>query len=317
MQHELRAQHKNIINLKTKEHKRKIADLMKENEEEIEGIKSDQAQIMADLLETHAARQDQRSDTEMSQALLGMMLPAHVLEELEKGQTPQPSQFENVTIFFTDIFKFKSMVSILPAEQILGILSQIYTKFDNILSKFDRLYKVESVSDTYMVAAGLNMNKGKDDPIKDAEQALTCSMELVTAVQEMEFDNLPADLAIEIRVGVHTGSVLGGLIGTKMSRYCLFGDTVNTSSRMCTTSQPSRVHVSKSTYELAKNCNGLDFAEFEKTQVKGKGSMETTWLQMSKAKRVGFSAAQIREVPVSVIESDSLDSVNGNVSDDE
>ncbi|KAJ3333925.1 Receptor-type guanylate cyclase gcy-13 [Blyttiomyces sp. JEL0837] len=313
MQIELRAQHKNDINLKNKEHRRKIADLLKEHEEEIEGIKLDQSQIMADLLETHAARKNQRSDTENSQALLGMMLPSHVLEELEKGQTPQPCQFEGVTIFFTDIFKFKSMVSIVPAEQILRILSQIYTKFDNILTKFDRLYKVESVSDTYMVAAGLHTNKGKDDPVKDAEQALKCSMEMVVAVQEMQFDNLPADVEIEIRVGAHTGSVLAGLVGTKMTRYCLFGDTVNTASRMCTTSKPSQVHLSKATYELVKDCDGLDFTEFEKTQVKGKGNMETTWLKTPTTKKVGWTA----QAPVKIIESSPPSSVDANVSDDE
>ncbi|KAJ3264648.1 hypothetical protein HDU76_012150, partial [Blyttiomyces sp. JEL0837] len=120
LHNELKAQHKTILHLKQREHRRKIVDLVKEHEEEIEAIKTDQAQIMADLLATQATKNDERADTEMAQNLLGMILPSHVLEDLEKGQTPQPSQFEGVTVFFTDINKFKSLVSRLPATQILS-----------------------------------------------------------------------------------------------------------------------------------------------------------------------------------------------------
>ncbi|KAJ3267668.1 hypothetical protein HDU76_011679, partial [Blyttiomyces sp. JEL0837] len=100
LHNELKAQHKTIVQLKQQEHRRKIADLVKEHEEELEAIKADQA-IMADLLASQVTKNDVRADTEMAQNLLGMMLPAHVLEDLEKGQTPQPSQFEGVTLFFT------------------------------------------------------------------------------------------------------------------------------------------------------------------------------------------------------------------------
>ncbi|KAJ3332009.1 Nitrogen permease reactivator protein [Blyttiomyces sp. JEL0837] len=286
LHNELKAQHRTIIHLKQREHRRKISDLVKEHEEELEAIKTDQAQTMSDLLTSDATKNDARADTELAQTLLGMMLPAHVLEDLEKGQTPQPSQFEGVTLFFTDINKFKSLVSRLPPTQILTMISTIYTKFDSILANYARLYKVESVADTYMVAAGLRFNKSEDDPVLDAREALLCAKEMIAAVQSMEFDDLPEDVVIELRVGVHTGYILAGLVGTKMSRYCLFGDTVNTASRMCTTSEPSQIHVSSMTFALVKDLPEFEFAEMEQTEVKGKGKMETTWLKIGKT---GFS----------------------------
>ncbi|KAJ3301923.1 Nitrogen permease reactivator protein, partial [Blyttiomyces sp. JEL0837] len=280
LHNELKAQHRTILQLKKREHGRKVSDLVKEHEEELEAIKTDQAQIMSDLLASDAAKNDAHADTEVAQTLLGMMLPAHVLEDLEKGQTPQPSQFEGVTLFFTDINKFKSLVSRLPPTKILTMISTIYTKFDSILANYDRLYKVESVADTYMVAAGLRFNKSEDDPVLDARDALLCAKEMIAAVQSMEFDNLPEDVVIELRVGVHTGYILAGLVGTKMSRYCLFGDTVTTASRMCTTSEPSKIHVSSKTFDLVKDLPEFEFAEMEQTEVKGKGKMDTTWLKL-------------------------------------
>ncbi|KAJ3317529.1 Nitrogen permease regulator 2 [Blyttiomyces sp. JEL0837] len=286
--HELRAQHKNIVNLKSREHRRKMQDLLKEQEEEIENIKSDQAQVMADLLTSQTQKNDQIADTEMSHALLGMMLPAHVLEDLDKGITPQPSEFENVTIFFTDIAQFKSIVSRMDPANVLKMLNVLYTKFDEILARYDRLFKVECVADTYMVVAGLRPNKTREDVLLDTETALKCVKDLKNAAFHLKFEGLPDEDKIQVRVGVHTGSVLAGLIGTKMSRYCLFGDSVNTASRMCTTSEPCKVQVSPTTWELMKTNKNFEFQERGEVNVKGKGVMITAWLKTVDGRRISW-----------------------------
>ncbi|KAJ3296488.1 Retinal guanylyl cyclase 2 [Rhizoclosmatium sp. JEL0117] len=277
---ELKQLHRSTVSQKAKEHRRKVSELLKDHEEEIEQLKLEQAANMKELVETQLQSQEVRADTAVSQNLLGMMLPAHIMEKMELGVQPEPEQFNCVTLFFTDIFEFKKLVGAIPPVKILHLLNELYTKFDEIIAKYPQLYKVETVSDTYMVAAGISSSHEKtDEEITECTvQALKCSMELQKLVQGLDLKNIVGNLPIKLRIGVHSGVINAGIIGTKMSRYCLFGDTVNTASRMCTTGEANRIQVSAQTIQVLGEDDSFEFEERGQIEVKGKGKMHTYWL---------------------------------------
>ncbi|KAI9339869.1 adenylate and guanylate cyclase catalytic domain-containing protein [Obelidium mucronatum] len=277
---ELRQLHRHALHQKAKEQRRKVSDLLKDHEEEIEQIKMDQAQTMKELLDTHLQSEEMRADTAVSQNLLGMMLPAHIIEKLEMGVQPEPEQFSCVSLFFTDIYDFKKLVGQVSPVKILQLLNALYTRFDLVIAQFPELYKVETVSDTYMVVAGLSSSneKTKEEIADCTIQALKCCAELQRVVASMDFHDIVGDYPVKLRIGIHSGTINAGLIGTKMSRYCLFGDTVNTASRMCTTGEPSKIQVSPQTIQVLGADDQFEFEVRGEIEVKGKGKMRTYWL---------------------------------------
>ncbi|KAJ3238830.1 Receptor-type guanylate cyclase gcy-22, partial [Chytriomyces hyalinus] len=146
---ELKQLHRFVLSQKAKEHRRKSAELIKDHEEEIEQIKVEQASIMkvtnqnleTELMETHLQSEEMRADTALSQNLLGMMLPAHIMEKIELGVVPEPESFNCVSLFFTDIFEFKKLVASVSPVQILKLLNVLYTQFDAVIAKYSQLYK--------------------------------------------------------------------------------------------------------------------------------------------------------------------------------
>ncbi|KAJ3395297.1 Receptor-type guanylate cyclase gcy-13 [Entophlyctis sp. JEL0112] len=206
---ELKQQHRTTLSQKTKEQRRKIADLLKDQEEEIEQLKMEQAATMKELLETHLHSEEMRADTGVAQNLLGMMLPSHIMEKIEQGQNPEPEQFSFVSLFFTDIFEFKKLVGAVPPEKILQLLNILYAQFDSVIAKYNLLYKVESVSDTYMVVSGISSGaeKTKEEIAECTKQSLDCCAELQRVVRDMNFSNIVGDHKIKLRIGVHSGPI--------------------------------------------------------------------------------------------------------------
>ncbi|KAJ3064784.1 Retinal guanylyl cyclase 2 [Podochytrium sp. JEL0797] len=249
---ELKQQHRVVLSQKVKEHRRKFQELLKDHEEEIEQIKIDQSASMK----------------------------AHIMEKIELGVAPEPEQFGCVALFFTDIYGFKKLVGQVDAVQILKLLNMLYTGFDTVISRYALLYKVETVSDTYMVASGLGSQATKtaQEIAECTIQSLACAIELQKLVHSMDFSSIVGNIPINLRIGIHAGSLNAGLIGLKMSRYCLFGDTVNTASRMCTTGEPARIQVSAQTIAVLGDDDRFEFEERGEIEVKGKGKMTTFWL---------------------------------------
>ncbi|KAJ3117085.1 hypothetical protein HDU96_008003 [Phlyctochytrium bullatum] len=278
---DLRNHHRALISTKQRDQRRKLAELLKDHEEEIQLIKAEQVASMEELIATQKESEQIQKDNDTSEKLLGMMLPGHVLEDLEAGITPEPKSFETVTIFFTDIPQFKSLTSSVDSVALLNLLNLVYTKFDEVIQDNPALYKVECVSDTYMVAAGLSGNaKPSEDEIKEVTAvAVSCARKLLEAFKSIDLSEVGINEPLDLRVGIHTGPVLAGIVGTKMGRYCLFGDTVNTASRMCTTSNPSSIQVSPSTFEIVRDNRDFAFEERGEVNVKGKGKMTTYWLK--------------------------------------
>ncbi|CAL1533556.1 unnamed protein product [Lymnaea stagnalis] len=167
------------------------------------------------------------------------MLPPVVADKLRSGQTVEAESYEAVSIYFSDIVGFTTISSKCTPMQVVDLLNSLYSTFDTRIDTYD-VYKVETIGDAYMVASGVPIRNGD----KHAEEIATMSIDLLTAIKQIQAPNVE-DGKLKIRIGIHTGPCVAGVVGHKMPRYCLFGDTVNTASRMESSSQPMRIHCSK------------------------------------------------------------------------
>ncbi|XP_041124875.1 guanylate cyclase 2G-like [Polyodon spathula] len=208
--------------------------------------------------------------------LLSSMLPSYIAEELIAGKSVEPESFESVSIFFSDIVGFTSMCSISSPLEVVNLLNDLYSLFDEIIKIYD-VYKVETIGDAYMVASGLPIRNG----IKHAEEIATMSLHFLSASMMFKIRHLP-DEKLKIRIGLNTGPVVAGVVGITMPRYCLFGDTVNTASRMESNSLSMKIHVSESTASILYKIGTFQLDLRGDVELKGKGNQRTYWLKNKK-----------------------------------
>ncbi|XP_077313864.1 atrial natriuretic peptide receptor 1-like [Lithobates pipiens] len=152
------------------------------------------------------------------------------------------------------------------------MLNNLYVCFDTRIESFN-VYKVETIGDAYMVVSGLP-ERSND---KHADEIAKMSLDLVAAVRQVIIPHMPNE-RLQLRAGIHTGPCVAGVVGHKMPRYCLFGDTVNTASRMESTSLPQKIHISSATYQELIIDNAYEIEPRGEIEVKGKGKMKTYWL---------------------------------------
>uniref|UniRef100_A0A673KUN3 Guanylate cyclase n=1 Tax=Sinocyclocheilus rhinocerous TaxID=307959 RepID=A0A673KUN3_9TELE len=204
--------------------------------------------------------------------LLYQILPHSVAEQLKRGETVQAEAFDSVTIYFSDIVGFTSMSAESTPLQVVTLLNDLYTCFDAIIDNFD-VYKVETIGDAYMVVSGLPVRNGK----LHAREIASMSLALLEQVKTFKIRHRPND-QLRLRIGIHTGPVCAGVVGLKMPRYCLFGDTVNTASRMESTGEALRIHMSSATKEVLDEFGYFELQLRGDVEMKGKGKMRTYWL---------------------------------------
>ncbi|XP_021273016.1 atrial natriuretic peptide receptor 1-like isoform X2 [Numida meleagris] len=152
------------------------------------------------------------------------------------------------------------------------MLNNLYICFDSRIESYD-VYKVETIGDAYMVASGLPERNGT----KHVDEIAKMSLDLVAAVRQVVIPHMPAG-RLQLRAGIHTGPCVAGVVGYKMPRYCLFGDTVNTASRMESTSLPQKIHISSATYSALLADDAYEIELRGEIEIKGKGKMKTYWL---------------------------------------
>ncbi|XP_039766609.1 heat-stable enterotoxin receptor [Ornithorhynchus anatinus] len=214
-----------------------------------------------------------KAERDRADRLNFMLLPRLVVKSLKETGLVEPELYEEVTIYFSDIVGFTTICKYSTPMEVVDMLNDVYMSFDHILDHHD-VYKVETIGDAYMVASGLPKRNGHRHAVDIAKMAL----DILSFMGSFELRHLPG-LPVWIRIGVHSGPCAAGVVGIKMPRYCLFGDTVNTASRMESTGLPLRIHVSGSTIAILKRtqCQFLYEVRGE-TFLKGKGTETTFWL---------------------------------------
>ncbi|XP_060516642.1 retinal guanylyl cyclase 2 isoform X2 [Cylas formicarius] len=206
-----------------------------------------------------------------TEQLLNRMLPSYVAEKLKLGMPVDPEEYEEVTIYFSDIVGFTTISAHSTPFQVVDLLNDLYTCFDATINAYN-VYKVETIGDAYMVVGGLPVR------ISDhAEQIATMALDLLHESGKFCIRHLPGT-PLRLRIGLHTGPCCAGVVGLTMPRYCLFGDTVNTASRMESTGAAWRIHMSEATKIRLERAGGYHIEYRGLTDIKGKGTMDTYWL---------------------------------------
>ncbi|XP_043927980.1 guanylate cyclase soluble subunit beta-2-like [Protopterus annectens] len=216
------------------------------------------------ILSKHLEIEKKKTET-----LLYAMLPKHVANQLKEGKKVEAGEFKECTILFSDVVTFTNICAACEPIHIVNMLNSMYSRFDRLTNVHD-VYKVETIGDAYMVVGGVPL-----PVVSHAERVANFALGMRAAAKEVM--NPVTGEPIQIRVGIHTGSVLAGVVGEKMPRYCLFGDTVNTASRMESHGLPDKIHLSPTAYRaLQHKC--YEIIERGEIEVKGKGKMLTYFL---------------------------------------
>ncbi|CAG02896.1 unnamed protein product, partial [Tetraodon nigroviridis] len=196
--------------------------------------------------------------------LVAAMLPKSVAKALKTGKPVIPEHFSEVTLYFSDIVGFTTISALSEPIEVVDLLNDLYTHFDAIIGLHD-VYKVETIGDAYMVASGVPARNGN----RHAAEMANMSLDILHCIGTFKMRHMP-DLKVRIRIGLHSGPVVAGVVGLTMPRYCLFGDTVNTASRMESTGLRECLLLNlKLGYKI--QVRGL-------TELKGKGIENTYWL---------------------------------------
>lgn len=206
--------------------------------------------------------------------LLYSVFPKHIAEELRAGRKVEPENHEMVTIFFSDIVGFTDISSNMDAMKICDLLDRLYNSFD-ALSHYHDVFKVETIGDAYMAVTNL----AKEQP-DHCRRIAEFSIDAIRVAKQCLIDkDDPSKGFVNIRVGFHSGPVVSNVVGSRNPRYCLFGDTVNTASRMESNSAPNLIHCSDASAELIRE-QAPDLKLFSRGSitVKGKGDMKTFWV---------------------------------------
>jgi adenylate cyclase len=213
-----------------------------------------------------------RAEQEKSEVLLLNILPRSIAERLKAAAQTIADHFAAVSILFADVVDFTPLAQRLPPAQMVGILDQLFSHFDVLVERHG-LEKIKTIGDCYMAAAGVP-NPHPDHARKAALLALDMRDVLATSAAA-------GQPGLELRIGINSGPVVAGVIGTKRFLYDLWGDAVNTASRMESHGTPGEIQLTRATYELLKD----EFVCRRRGTilVKGKGWMETWYLVGSRS----------------------------------
>lgn len=215
-----------------------------------------------------AAEQQAESERQRAEALLLNVLPAEIAARLKHDQRCIADGFTEVTVLFADLAGFTRLAQDMPPAQVVALLNDVFSQFDT-LAELHGLEKIKTIGDAYMVAAGLPRPRPEH-----AQAMANMALDMLRVVAEF----LPPDgQRLGMRIGIHSGPVVAGVIGKKKFTYDLWGDTVNVASRMESHGEVGAIQVTQATYERLGP--GYVLQARGSIEVKGKGEMATWWLR--------------------------------------
>jgi adenylate cyclase len=225
--------------------------------------------IVFTLLAVFASeRRDALAALQVEQAkaenLLLNILPRSIADRLKAQTQPIADQFESASILFADVVDFTPWSERLPPAEVVGYLDHLFSHFDGLAERYG-LEKIKTIGDCYMVAAGV--------PTPRPDHARALAFMALDMLDAMRTADQVAHLGLELRVGINSGPVVAGVIGRKRFLYDLWGDAVNTASRMESHGTPGRIQITRATYELL--ADEFEFEPRGTIAVKGKGEIET------------------------------------------
>lgn len=215
-------------------------------------------------------------EKDRSDDLLLNILPAEIAEELKAKGRADARDFDMVSILFTDFKEFTQTSEKLTAKELVAEINTCFEAFDAICGKHG-IEKIKTIGDAYMAAGGLPVPTA-DSVTNTVRAALEMQAFIMVRKVRMDAAALPA---FDMRIGIHTGPVVAGIVGVKKFQYDIWGDTVNTASRMESAGEVGKVNISGSTYELVKEDPEFRFSSRGRMEVKGKGEMEMYFVDMN------------------------------------
>lgn len=201
-----------------------------------------------------------------SEKLLLNILPEDTAKELKTSGKVKAKQYDAVTVLFTDFKGFTSYSEKLSPEALVETVDHYFSKFDLIMEKYG-LEKIKTIGDAYMCVGGLHGHI-QDHP----DQMIKAAFEIADFVETTKKDIATSELTFDIRIGINTGPVVAGVVGTKKFAYDIWGDAVNVASRMESLSEPGKINISENTYQLIKD--NWDCEYRGEIPVKNRGTMK-------------------------------------------
>ncbi len=237
--------------------------------------------------ELQQAKQLIELQRQKSEELLLNILPKAVADELKLNGATQPLHYDSITVIFTDFRGFTKISEQMSPEELVSQLDLYFTSFDELADKY-KLEKLKTIGDAYMCAGGI-------PTVNNTHPVDACLFALQVQFIMQETKRIKTEKGLpfwELRLGIHTGPVVAGVIGKKKFAYDVWGDAVNTAARMESSGEPGRINISGRTYELVK-----DFFDFEhrgKIEAKNKGKIDMYFLNSIKK---DFCAYDTKRIP--------------------
>jgi guanylate cyclase len=199
-----------------------------------------------------------------SEKLLLNILPAAIATRLKANDMRIADHYDSVTVMFADLINFTQMSEKMPPTQLIDLLSQVFLRFDQLAEKY-QVEKIKTIGDAYMVISGAPV-----ECENHAHRIAAMALDMNEALKEVAINT---GLDLNMRIGIHTGPVVAGVIGSAKFSYDLWGDTVNLASRMESTCKPNSIQVTQETQKMIQDA--YVFSEKSSVEVKGKGIVET------------------------------------------